>query len=257
LALVQRLGDIDDLRWIRLLYLYAGLLPTAAMRELLACQKVVPYLDMPIQHASPRLLTAMKRPGDSEAAERCFNELRRERPDLVLRTTILLGFPGEEEEDIEQLADFLARVEFDHLGTYRYSPEADTPAALLPGRVSPEEVADREALILDLQAEIALRRQERRLDGEFTVVIDEVSPAAETQSLLAALHDGTWHDTSSRDDRWRDWPATDEMALGRSQHYGYDLDGVVVLPRGSLSPGDWVRARFLVVTPFDTGAEVV
>ncbi|MDV7389939.1 hypothetical protein RZS08_01245, partial [Arthrospira platensis SPKY1] len=108
-----------------------------------------------------------------------FATLRAERPDLVLRTTILLGFPGEQEEDIEQLLDFLAEVEFDHLGTYRYSPEQGTPAASMPGRPDPEEVADREARVLDLQAEISGRRLAGRLGQRFPVVIDEALDPAD------------------------------------------------------------------------------
>ena len=145
----RALAASEDLKRIRLLYLYAGLFPAERALRILELPHVVPYLDLPVQHASRRLLRAMRRPGDPDKAAAFFRTLRRERPDVVLRSTALLGFPGEEEEDVEELLDFLAEVEFDHLGTYRYSPEAETPAASLPDRPDDEVVADREARVLE------------------------------------------------------------------------------------------------------------
>jgi ribosomal protein S12 methylthiotransferase len=256
LSLVRQLGEIAHLRRLRILYLYAGLVPWQKALALLECRNVVPYLDIPIQHASPRLLRAMKRPGDPHAVLDFCLQLRRRRPDLVLRTTVLLGFPGEQEEDLEQLADLLARVEFDHLGTYRYSPEDGTPAAELPDRVPAEEVADREARILDLQAEIALRRQERRLGQTYELVVDSISQATQVADILASLQDGSWYAGALRGRLLAHLSGESMVALGRSYHYGYDLDGVVVLPGGGLQAGDWCVCRFGGVTPFDTWAEV-
>jgi ribosomal protein S12 methylthiotransferase len=260
-GLLAGLGEIDGLRRIRLLYLYAGLFPVARALRILALPKVAPYLDLPIQHASARILQAMKRPGDPVKAAAFFRELRRERPDVVLRTTALLGFPGEDEDDVEMLADFLAEVEFDHLGTYRYSPEAGTPAADLPGRVAPEEVADREARILDLQAEVAGRRMAARLGETHTVVVDETeTESARGAELIAALAEGMWFDGAARQQAqaWR--KRGGRLALGRSHHFGYDLDGVVVLPvpvGETWRPGDWIEARFMGATPYDVWAHPV
>jgi tRNA A37 methylthiotransferase MiaB len=237
-----------------LLYLYPGLLSVETMQRVLSLPTVVPYLDAPIQHASPRLLRAMKRPGDMAATLRFFQSLRRERPELVLRTTVMLGFPGEEEEDIEQLADFLATVEFDHLGTYRYSPEIGTPAADLPRRPAAEDVADREARILDLQREISLARQQQRLGGSYEVVIDEVAPAAEIAELWEALQGGFWTEKAERERAEKVFPHLERVGLGRSQHFGYDLDGQVLLAKPDCQPGDWVEARFTGVTEFDCWA---
>ncbi len=156
------------------------------------------------------------------------------------------------------LADFLAEVEFDHLGTYRYSPEAGTPAADLPGRVAPEEVADREARILDLQAEVAGRRMAARLGETHAVVLDEAETgSARAAELTAALADGAWLDDAARQraQAWR--KRGGRLALGRSHHFGYDLDGVVVLPvpaGETWRPGDWLEARFTGATPYDVWA---
>lgn len=261
-ALLGALSHVDGLRSIRLLYLYAGLFPAERALRILEMPHVAPYLDLPVQHASPRLLKAMRRPGDPEKAAEFFRTLRRERPDVVLRSTALLGFPGEEEEDVEQLLDFLAEVEFDHLGTYRYSPEAGTPAADMPGRPADEEVADREARVLDLQTEISGRRMEARLDQTHPVVIDQIlEPEDEDDvdrrhELADALLEGEWRDEKDYQRACEVLAADGRLALGRSHHFGYDLDGVVMLPvADGVRAGDWVPATFTGVTPWDVWAE--
>jgi ribosomal protein S12 methylthiotransferase len=258
--LLRGLSAVDGLERIRLLYLYAGLFPAERALRILELPRVVPYLDLPIQHASPRLLRAMRRPGDPERAAAFFRQLRAERPEVVLRSTALVGFPGEEEEDVEQLLDFLAEVEFDHLGTYRYSPERGTPAAAMADRPGEEEVADREARVLDLQAEISGRRMTARLGERHRVVVDEVLEGAHAleheraAELTDALGEATWRDDGAAD-RFRA-VRRGPLALGRSHHFGYDLDGVVVMPAGDdLQPGDWRDAVFTGATPWDVWAE--
>ena len=255
LELVKALDQVDGLRRIRLLYIYAGLVSVDDLLRLLELPKVAHYLDIPVQHASPRLLKAMKRPGGPESNARFFAALRREHPDLVLRSTALLGFPGEEEDDVSLLADFLAEVEFDHLGTYRYSPEAGTAAADLGDRVPDEVILDREALIMDLQADISQARQVRRLGQEHDLVVDRIVPAGEVQDeglaeVLEALEDGSWTAGADSGEPAR----TGDLAVARSYHFGYDLDGVVLLPAGKLAPGHWVTGRFTGVTQYDVWA---
>jgi ribosomal protein S12 methylthiotransferase len=254
--LVTALDGVDGLRRQRLLYLYAGLVKVDELRRLLDLPTVAPYLDLPVQHGSPRILKAMRRPGGAAGSVEFFAALRRDRPDLVLRSTALLGFPGEEEEDVALLADFLAAVKFDHLGTYRYSPEAGTPAAELPDPVPQEISLDREALIMDLQAEISQQRQETRLGRTWTTVIDRVVPAGapEVVDLLAGLDDGVWVDPAERATLAGVCEAGGPVALGRSEHYGYDLDGLVALPGTGLAPGQWLEAEFRAVSPHDTWA---
>jgi len=182
----------------------------------------------------------------------------------VLRSTALVGFPGEEEEDVEQLLDFLAEVRFDHLGTYRFSPERGTPAALLADRPADEEVADREARVLDLQSGISGARMADRLGESFEIVIDELlAPGApdsreRASELGGALLDGVWRTPADRAQAAALIAAGPRLALGRSLHFGYDLDGVVVLPAtGDLGPGEWCTGRFTGATPWDVWAERV
>ncbi len=257
--LVRALDGVDGLRRMRLLYLYAGLISVDDLRRILELEKVAPYLEIPIQHASPRILKAMRRPGGAKASPAFFGALRKDRPDLVLRSTALLGFPGEEEEDVSLLADFLAEVEFDHLGTYRFSPEKGTPSAEMPDRVPNEVIHDREALIMDLQAEISLGRQQARLGRTFSAVVDEViqpgtEEAEEVLRIVESFQDGAWADDGERETVNGVLRSDVSLALCRSYHFGYDLDGVVVMPADNLEPGQWVDAEFRAVTPFDVWA---
>lgn len=262
LELVTGLSAVEDLRWIRLLYLYSGLVSSDDLRRLLDLPKVAPYLDLPIQHASPRLLKAMKRPGGDKSSPAFFKRLRDGRNELVLRTTVLLGFPGEEDEDVEQLADFLAEVEFDHVGTHHFSPESGTPAARMAQQVPAEVVLDREALITDVQSGISLGRQEQRLGQVFDVVIDEVIAADQrddsgVDEVADALADGQWLSLRERRAFTGVVGSAVSLALGRSYHFGYDLDGSVLLAAPAAVPGEVVKARFVAVTPFDVWGEPV
>ncbi len=268
LDLVRDLNGVDGLRSIRLLYLYSGMVSVDDLRRLLDLDKVAPYFDLPIQHASPRILKAMKRPGGEKSSPRFFQALREHRPGLVLRSTALLGFPGEEDEDVSLLADFLAEVEFDHLGTYHFSAERDTPAAGLPNPVPAEVVLDREALIMDLQADISLRRQEARLGKVFDVVVDSVVQPGPDEpqgvaEVLASLADGSWRDEREREALAGVVQSGVSFAVGRSYHFGYDLDGMVILPLATagqgkrLRPGQWLQAGFRGVTAYDVWATPV
>jgi len=259
LELVKALNDVDGLRSIRLLYLYSGLVSTDDLLRLLDNGKVARYLELPIQHASPRILKAMKRPGGSKASPEFFKTLRRHHPELVLRSTALLGFPGEEEEDLEILADFLAEVEFDHLGTYRYSPEKGTPAAIMTDQVPPEVIFDREAIIMDLQSDIAQRRQNTRLGKVYDVVVDKIidpshEDSAEIVEVLRSFDEAHWLNKNESRAAWKLVEESGPVAIGRSYHYGYDLDGVVLMPGRDLQPGQWLPAEFRAVSPYDTWA---
>lgn len=250
-ALVRELATVPELEWVRLHYLYPGLIGTDAMRRILDTPRVLPYLDMPVQHASPAVLKAMNRPFRTDALTRFFTDLRAERPDLTLRTTVLLGFPGETEDDVEQVMDFLAAVRFDHVGTYRYSPEAGTAGADLADVVDDEDVADREARVLDLQAEIARERQLTRLGGVHRLVVDRLEPAQEWRPVLEDLADRVPDADLER------LETAGTLAVARSRHLAYEMDGVVLLDGDGRTPGEWLDARWTAVSAFDAAAAAV
>ncbi len=170
--LLARLCPIEGLRWLRVLYCYPdsitdGLLETMAREE-----KIVPYMDIPLQHASGKVLSAMNRRGDRESLTALMKRIREKVPGVVLRTTLITGFPGETEEDFEELAGFVKDVGFERLGCFPYSQEEGTPAAGLPGQLEEEVKERRAALITESQLTI-MEEKGRALIGKTLPVLTE------------------------------------------------------------------------------------
>ncbi len=153
--LLRRLCEINGIYWIRILYCYPEEIDDELIRTMKEEKKICHYLDLPVQHASDNILKRMGRKTDKRQLEDIIAKLRQEIPDICLRTTLISGFPGETEEDHEQLLDFVDRMEFDRLGVFIYSQEEDTPAAVMPEQISEEVKEDRRAQLMELQQEIA------------------------------------------------------------------------------------------------------
>ena len=158
--LLHKLCEIEDLYWIRILYCY----PEEIDDELIAAirdeEKVVPYLDLPIQHASDTILKRMGRRTSNEDLRRIIGKLRAEIPNIALRTSLITGFPGETEEDHEELYRFVNEMEFDRLGVFTYSREENTPAAVMPNQIDEEVKEARRDEIMELQQAIAFEKAE-------------------------------------------------------------------------------------------------
>ena len=158
--LLHKLCKIEDLYWIRILYCY----PEEIDDELIAAirdeEKIVPYLDLPIQHASDTILKRMGRRTSNEDLRRIIGKLRSEIPDIALRTSLITGFPGETEEDHEELYRFVNEMEFDRLGVFTYSREENTPAAVMPNQIDEEVKEARRDEIMELQQAIAFEKAE-------------------------------------------------------------------------------------------------
>ncbi len=160
--------------WLRLFYMYPSGI-TRELVDLLAQEpRVLPYLDMPIQHGSDRVLKRMRRPERRSTILERVGWLRDALPEVVLRTTVIVGFPGEREEDFEALIDLLEEVRFDHLGAFAYSEEEGTAAAVMDGMVPPAQRQERLERLMDVQRAIAQEKNEARLGREVQVLIDEV-----------------------------------------------------------------------------------
>lgn len=161
--LLKRLCQIKGIRWIRILYCY----PEEIYDELIETMKEEPkichYLDLPIQHANDTILRRMGRRTSKAQLIAIVEKLRREIPDIILRTTLISGFPGETEEQHEELAAFIDQMEFDRLGVFAYSPEEDTPAALMEDQVEEEVKLDRRDELMELQQEIAFDKAAERV----------------------------------------------------------------------------------------------
>ena len=170
--LLKELCKIPELYWIRILYCYPEDIYPELVQTMKEEPKVCHYLDMPIQHASDKILAKMGRKTRKEELEGIIAKLREEIPDICLRTTLISGFPGETEKDHEELLDFVNRMEFDRLGVFPYSAEEDTPAATMEDQI-PEEVKEaRRDEIMELQQEISLEKGESRVGQVLTVMIE-------------------------------------------------------------------------------------
>lgn len=170
--LLHRLCMISDLHWIRLLYCYPEEIDARLIRVIQQEEKICHYLDLPIQHASNGILKRMGRRTDKEQLENIIGTLRREIPDICLRTTLITGFPGETQEDHEELLDFVDRMEFDRLGVFPYSQEEDTPAALMEGQIAEEVKQERYAQLMELQQEIAFEAAENMVGRVVDAMIE-------------------------------------------------------------------------------------
>ena len=170
--LLEKLCRIKGIRWIRILYCY----PEEIYPELIAVmareKKICHYLDLPIQHASDEILRRMGRRTTKQELTDIITALRREIPDIVLRTTLITGFPGETEQQHEELLEFVDEMEFERLGVFTYSPEEDTPALSMPDQIPEEEKERRRGEIMELQQEISLEKGEERIGQELLVFIE-------------------------------------------------------------------------------------
>jgi len=216
LELVQELARLGV--WLRLHYVY----PYPSVDELIPLMaegKVLPYLDIPFQHASHRILKAMKRPAHAENVLRRIEKWRRICPDLALRSTFIIGFPGETEADFDELLDFLEAAQLDRVGAFAYSPVDGAAANALPDPVDEDIQQDRLARFMDVQADISAARLKAKIGREMSVLVDEVGGG---------------------------------RAVARSHADAPEIDGVVRIAQGrGLRPGDFVKVRITRADDYD------
>ena len=177
--LLRRLCQIEKLRWVRLLYCYPDTVTDELLDVMASEEKIVKYIDLPLQHASGRVLKAMNRRGDKESLLKLIAHMREKVPGLILRTTLITGFPGETEEDFTELSEFVQEVRFDRLGCFAYSQEEDTPAALLPDQIDEETKNRRAEIIMEQQMEIMQQKGEEMIGKAVTVLTEGFDRYAE------------------------------------------------------------------------------
>ena len=171
-VLIKELCKISGIRWIRILYCYPEEITDDLIQVMKEEPKVCHYLDLPIQHANDEILKRMGRRTSKQELIDIIGKLRREIPDICLRTTLITGFPGETKEQHEELMDFVDEMEFDRLGVFTYSPEEDTPAAVMPDQIDEEVKEKRQAELMELQQDIAFDNAQDMVDREVLVMIE-------------------------------------------------------------------------------------
>ena len=171
-VLIKELCKVSGIRWIRILYCYPEEITDDLIQVMKEEPKVCHYLDLPIQHANDEILKRMGRRTSKQELIDIIGKLRREIPDICLRTTLITGFPGETKEQHEELMDFVDEMEFDRLGVFTYSPEEDTPAAVMPDQIDEEVKEKRQAELMELQQDIAFDNAQDMVDREVLVMIE-------------------------------------------------------------------------------------
>ena len=170
--LLKKLCRIPGIQWIRILYCYPEEIYPELIQTMKEERKICHYLDLPIQHCNNRILKRMGRRTTKEELIQIVEILRKEIPDIILRTTLITGFPGETQEEHEELMEFIDTMEFDRLGVFTYSAEEDTPAARMPDQIDEEEKQRRQAELMELQQEISIDKGNARIGSEVEVMVE-------------------------------------------------------------------------------------
>lgn len=216
--LLRRLSEISGLQWIRLLYCYPTMVRQELIDTIAELPKVLPYIDMPLQHGDDFMLKVMKRGGSADQYRRLFERIRAAQPDIALRTTFLVGFPGEREEHIETLLRFIQDVRFDRVGVFTYSPEEGTPGFTMPNPVPVKEMKLRKDRVMEMQQSISLANNMRWVGREIDVLIEKTS---------------------------------DDGSVGRSFRDAPEIDGEVFVQGSTAAPGTIVRTKLVGATHYD------
>ncbi len=185
--LLRELEQVEGLEWIRLMYLYPMYFSDELIDVIAASKKIVPYLDMPLQHASDFMLRRMQRRVTRSETETLLGKLRAAIPNLVMRTTMITGFPGETEEHVAELEEFIRTQKFERLGVFTYSFEPDTPAAKLPDHLPEEVKAARRDHLMGVQQEVAFQWNESQIGRQVDVILDSQVPG-ETNAWIGRSH---------------------------------------------------------------------
>ena len=177
--LLEKLAGIEELRWIRFLYAYPNKITGKLLETIAAHEKICSYMDVPLQHASPSVLKRMKRGGGADVFLRSIARMRRTIPDLTLRTSFIVGFPGETEKEFEELCDFVHEAQFDWMGTFAYSDQEGAAAHALDKKLSPREIERRRKHLMEIQRQISKKKKKTLVGREFDLLLEGESEESE------------------------------------------------------------------------------
>jgi ribosomal protein S12 methylthiotransferase len=223
--LVEAMANVEGLRWLRIMYAYPNQFPWELVDVINAYPNVLPYLDIPTQHISTQVLKSMQRGGNSDSVRRIMYRLREEVPGIALRTTVLVGHPGEGRAEFKELLNWIEEFRFERLGAFAFSPEASAPAGQALNRCSEAEALERQSELMSIQSGIHLAFQKKLVGEKLTVLVDE---------------------------------SRDNVAIGRTWADAPEVDGVVEIEDSlhNLSTGSMVEATITDVDGYDLKAKL-
>jgi len=226
--LLRALNDVEGIDWLRLLYSYPAKFNDTLIDTFVELDKVVPYIDMPLQHISDPILKAMRRGVSGERTRKLLTKLRTRIPDVAIRTGFIVGFPGETEENFEELMEFVEEQRFDNAGVFTFSPQDETPAAHLPDQVPEELRQERRARLMELQQELHLENNTDWLGRTIDVLVE-------------GMH-----------------PETELLWVGRSARQAPEIDGSVIINDAATAKfGDIVKVEVTDIAGYDLVGHVV
>jgi ribosomal protein S12 methylthiotransferase len=222
--LLDQLAEVEGLKWIRLHYAYPSKFPMEIIDAIKRHPTICNYLDMPLQHASDRMLQAMKRQITKQEMKDLIKEIRLQIPGICLRTTLIAGFPGETREDVDELKDFLAEMQFDRVGIFTYSHEEDTSAFKLDDTLTPEEKESRAQEIIEFQQEISFEKNQLHIGNVYDVIVDRKEAG---------------------------------RYIGRTEFDSVEVDNEVIIhSKTPLRPGDFIKVLIKKAYDYDLEGEV-
>lgn len=230
--LLKDLCQVDGIEWIRLLYCYPEDITDELIQTMREQTKIVPYIDMPIQHCSDTVLRRMGRKHTKEGLKQVIQKLRKAMPDIAIRTTLITGFPGETEEEFQEMLHFIEESQFERLGVFTYSQEEETPAALLPQQIAEEEKQRRQDQLMARQKEISEAASARLVGKELTAIIEGRIPGEEEDGY--------------------------EVYSARTYRDAPEIDGFIFITANQeLRSGDLVRCRVTGAYEYDLIGELI
>lgn len=226
-GLLQEVVRQTDIPWLRLLYLYPTGISDQLLELMAAEPRVLPYLDIPMQHISDKVLKRMNRRYGRQELENLLSRIRNIIPECAVRTTLMVGFPGEQEEDVEEMIDFLQTWQLDHVGIFRYADEEGCAAARLSGKIAEDVISDRYNRVMGVQAKICEEKLQKFIGRVEPVLVEGLS--RESDLLLE----------------------------GRTRSQAADIDGCVYITAGRANPGDIVQVRVTEAHTYDLVGEII
>lgn len=229
-ALLESISEtVPNLPWVRLLYIYPTVLTLKMVDVMAEHDALLPYLDMPLQHADRDVLRSMNRPSDPDMTRRLIDHARNKLPDLTMRTTLIVGYPGETDAQFETLLRFVEAEQFDHVGVFTYSPEEGTKAATLGNPVEAHVAEERRGRIMEAQQGISLRKNQSLVGSTLQVLIEGTGEVEDDHGQVEPL------------------------AVGRARRHAPEVDGLVFIP-GSHKIGELIDVRIDDASPYDLWA---